>query len=86
MIRDRGHLIHLIYLFLGLCFSFFLFITLQYDPLYQFFAIALGVLYYIVWGCLHHYFMDRLSFHVALEYILVGSVVLLLLALVLGIG
>lgn len=85
MSLERSHLIHYIYLVLGLLVSSILFFLLRYNIFYQFYAAVGGVVYYVLWGLLHHYIEDRVNFHIISEYVLIGGIVILLFALVLGI-
>lgn len=39
---------------------------------------ALAVLFYVLWGVVHHFLENRLTIEVALEYILIGFLTFLL--------
>lgn len=47
--------------------------------LLQFFILLTFVIFYIIWGALHHQKDKTLQTKVVLEYILIGAIVLLLL-------
>ncbi|MEK7594983.1 MAG: hypothetical protein AAB443_00110 [Patescibacteria group bacterium] len=82
---DWKHLTHFLYLALGLLVSLLSAYYLRFSPSGQFFSLAFGVVYYILWGVTHHYFEGRLSSSIILEYILIGSFIILMFALMVGI-
>ena len=83
--NDKKHTYYFLLLFLGLAIGFLLFFTLRYNQMYQFYSVIGMVIYYILWGFFHHYEEDRLDFYIISEYLLIGSVVILLFAIVLGV-
>ena len=83
--KAKLHILHFGVLLAGLLIGVMYFYIYRYDRIYQFYAVVLSVAYYVLWGILHHYLEDRFDFHIILEYVLIGGVVTLLFALVLGI-
>ena len=77
------HIKHYLILVLGLLVSFVVFILVKFNPAYQFSALAGGVLYYVLWGIIHHRLEGRFDFSIIFEYILVGGIVLFLYFLLL---
>lgn len=82
--EHKVHLLHYFVLFLILAVGFIFFLSLRYSPLQQFLVIVVVDILYLLWGILHHYLEERLSWGVVTEYLLVGSVVLLAFGLTLG--
>lgn len=76
--QDR-HLIHYFILLLGLAVFAVLFAVFNHLVFAQVIVAALGSLYYVLWGIIHHSIEGRLTSLIALEYILFGSLVFLLL-------
>ncbi|OGC50301.1 hypothetical protein A2716_03775 [candidate division WWE3 bacterium RIFCSPHIGHO2_01_FULL_40_23] len=83
--EEKKHISHLIFLFVGLSVSFLFFFLFRFNLRYQFFSVLAGVSYYVLWAFVHHYLEDRLTFQIILEYVLIGGIVTLLFAMVLGI-
>lgn len=81
----ENHFVQYAVLFLGLSFSTILFFLLRYNVSYQFYSAVVGVVIYVLWGVIHHYCEGRESLPVIMEYLLIGGIVVLLFALVLGI-
>ena len=81
----ENHFIQYSVLFLGLLFSTLLFFLLRYNVSYQFYSAVAGVVFYILWGVTHHFLEGRESLPIIMEYFLIGGIVVLLFALVLGI-
>lgn len=80
---EEYHFIH--YLILVLILSLYVFFMFQFrhDSVMQIVTAGIGSVLYMVWGILHHYFEDRLTNLIAMEYILVSSFVFLLMLMVL---
>ena len=76
---EEYHMLHYMILFLGLSVFVLCFYFVSYFPLYQILVAGLSVMYYVVWGMLHHSLEGRLTKVVALEYVLFGIVAFLLL-------
>lgn len=80
---NRTILLHNLALLIGLLLASGIFMLVRYDPTYQFYSVVAGTLYYVLWGIVHHYLLDRVSLKAVLEYILVGGIVVLLFAMLL---
>jgi len=78
MSEDK-HLLHYIFLFVGLLVFVALFILFRYHKPTQLFIGCIGVIFYVMWGILHHAVEDRLTRFVILEYLLFGGLAFLLL-------
>lgn len=59
----------LVILFLGL------FLTLYASPniILQSFLIFLTIIFYVIWGILHHYINHELTSKIVVEYVLIGT-------------
>ena len=74
-----NYLVHLGILFFGLLIAAFFFNYFDFSKVAQIIVAALGCIYYVAWGIIHHAVRNRLNKLITLEYILVSSVVFLLL-------
>lgn len=72
-------LIHFGILVLGLLVASYFFVYFMANSTAQAVVAGLGCIYYIGWGIIHHAVRGRLTKLIALEYILVGSLIFLLL-------
>jgi hypothetical protein len=79
MTNEEKHLLHYLTLFVGLVLFVILFIWFKYNFTAQLIVAASGSIYYVLWGIIHHAIENRLTRAVALEYILLGTFVFLLL-------
>lgn len=82
--KDK-YLVHLGILFAGILMASFFFNYFKYNTTAQIIISALGCIYYVVWGIIHHVVRNRLKRLIALEYVLVGSLIFFLLLLSLSI-
>ena len=82
--KDK-YLVHLGILFAGAVTAAFFFNYFKYQPQAQTIVAAMGCIYYVGWGIMHHAVRNRLSRLITLEYILVGSLIFLLLLASIGI-
>ncbi len=80
-----NYLIHLGILFVGILIAALFFNYFWFDPTAQIIISALGCIYYVVWGIIHHAVRNRLSKLIVLEYILVGTLIFLLLLISLSV-
>ena len=74
-----NYLVHLGILFVGMLIAAFFFHYFSFSTVAQIIIAALGCIYYVVWGIIHHAVRNRLNKLIALEYILVGSIIFFLL-------
>lgn len=81
--KDDHHLLHYLLLLFGLSVFLFFMLYFKYNPLGQLATAFCSSVFYAVWGILHHYFENRLTLLIALEYILMSSIVFLMFFLVL---
>ncbi|MBU1104549.1 hypothetical protein L6255_02060 [Candidatus Parcubacteria bacterium] len=65
-----------ILLALGAVFYFFVF----NDPFNRFICVVATTAFYFIWGILHHATYERLSLKIFIEYLLIGSLVILFFA------
>lgn len=82
--EHRLHIVHYLVLFFLLVLGFIFFLHFRYQPLKQLLVITVVDATYLVWGIVHHYLEERLSWGVVTEYLLVGTVALLAFGLTLG--
>ncbi|NIT03495.1 hypothetical protein GTO10_00960 [Candidatus Saccharibacteria bacterium] len=77
-LKRKTSLLHI--LVLGAIFTLSLvgFWKFQGAELLQLYVVSIGVLIYIAWGVVYHFYHERLSWGLFLEYVLVGALVLLL--------
>ena len=73
--------LQILILFIGLSTAMYLFIFFKYDPLAQGLAAALGCIFYVSWGIIHHALQERITKEIIFEYVLVGIVAFLLILL-----
>lgn len=72
-------------LFLGIAVYAFLFLFLYKDnSSIKLLITALAVLFYVMWGVVHHYLEKRLTIEIAFEYILIGFLTFLLVLVALS--
>jgi len=64
-----AHLYHYLGLIFGLAVSLFLFLYFNQNHMYQLAAAAFGCVFYGVWGIMHGLAEQRLTKHVAFEYV-----------------
>ncbi|MBI2620867.1 hypothetical protein HYW61_01415 [candidate division WWE3 bacterium] len=76
---NHDHSFHYLILVLGLAVAGFFFVFFKYNILGQVVVSGLGSLYYSIWGVVHHTLEGRLTRLIALEYVLIGTFVFLLL-------
>ncbi|OGC47215.1 hypothetical protein A2886_01035 [candidate division WWE3 bacterium RIFCSPHIGHO2_01_FULL_42_13] len=76
--KDK-YLLHFAILLFGILVSAFFFVYFRFNSTAQAVVAGMGCIYYIGWGIIHHAVRGRLSRLIALEYILVGSLIFLLL-------
>jgi hypothetical protein len=72
------HLVHYLVLFAVLVSGFLAFFKYQGHQVTQFYIVVATVLSYVLWGVVHHKLEKRLSIGVIMEYVLVGTLVILL--------
>ncbi len=82
--EHRLHLVHYLVLIFILVLGFVLFMYFRYQPLKQLLIITVVDAAYLLWGIIHHYLEERLSWGVVTEYLLAGTVALLAFGLTLG--
>ncbi len=76
--------IHYLVLFVGFALFFFLFLLFRYNIYFQnIYIVSIGT-FYCAWGILHHYFEDRLTKLVVLEYLSFSTFTIVLLLTVLN--
>lgn len=61
---------------IGAGFYFFVF----ENPLSRFICVIVTTVFYFIWGILHHAVYERLSLKIFIEYLLIGSLVILFFA------
>ncbi len=76
--RDN-FLIHFSALLIGILISSYLFVYFEGNDFMQLAVSAIGCIYYMIWGIIHHAVRNRLTTIIAVEYILVGTLVFLVL-------
>ena len=76
---EYKHLIHYLVLICGMFVYLLLMFRFQHMPSLQTALAGVGSVFYMLWGILHHHLEGRLNQLVALEYILFGSFIFLLL-------
>ena len=76
--KDR-YTLHFFILFLGVFAASVFFYLFKYNLFAQTIIAFSGCMFYIMWGIMHHAVRDRLTKLVAIEYVLVGSLIFLLL-------
>lgn len=76
---EYKHLIHYLVLICGMFVYLLLMFRFQNMPVLQTILAGVGSTFYMLWGIIHHRLEGRLNRLVALEYILFGSFVFLLL-------
>lgn len=81
----EDYFVHYLILFFGILITAVFFLYFRYNVTAQIVVVALCSLFYIGWGFVHHLLLGRLTKLIALEYILIGTFVFLLLYLSLGI-
>lgn len=64
-----SHLYHYLVLILGLSLSLVFFFYFRQNPPYQLLGMVCGCIFYSAWGIIHGLSEQRMSWHVALEYI-----------------
>jgi len=79
------HLMEYLVLLVGLLLFSILFWYFSYNRSIQIAITGLASISYVLWGIIHHVVEGRLNRQVAMEYILVGTLVFLLLLTVLTI-
>ena len=75
----ENFLAHFAILLAGLLISAFFFVYFRFNATAQVVVTALGCIYYVGWGIIHHAVRGRLTRLIALEYVLMGSFIFLLL-------
>lgn len=58
--------------------SLWAFLRFDNSPILQLYVVITAVVAYDAWGMIYHYFRRRLTLDLALEYLLVGALVILL--------
>lgn len=81
--NPKEHLLHYLILFLILTAGLVGFVVFSFKPQLQLLIVGLTVGGYIVWGITHHYIEDRLRWEVVGEYILIGALMFVMLAITL---
>ena len=76
---EYRHLIHYLVLISGMFIYLLLMFRFQHMPILQTILAGIGSVFYMLWGIIHHHLEGRLNQLVALEYILFGSFIFLLL-------
>ncbi len=73
-----SHITHLSVLGAIFTLSVLAFVRFKGMELLQLYVVAVAVIAYIAWGVVYHFYHKSLSWGVFLEYVLVGSLVILL--------
>lgn len=81
--RDH-HITHYVVLFLGFALFFLLFVLFRYNVYFENIFVVSVSIFYCTWGLLHHYFENRLSRLVVLEYVSFTTFTVVLLLTVLN--
>jgi hypothetical protein len=84
MTEQEKHILHYSLLALGLSVLSVFFVLFRFDTRAQLIMAALGSLYYVLWGIIHHALEKRLNRLTIFEYILFGALVFLLIFSVLS--
>jgi hypothetical protein len=66
------HLLHYLALYVGLSVILVLFIVFRHNYTTQLILAAVGSVYYMLWGIIHHVLEKRINRLLVLEYILFG--------------
>jgi len=74
-----AHLYHYLLLAFGLLVSLFFFLNFRQNPTYQMTSALFGCLFYSFWGIMHGFLEQRLTWHIAFEYITLSLFVFSLL-------
>lgn len=75
----KTHLWQYLFLLTISVFFLLLFSLAKGNHLRQFFILTLFVVFYILWGIVHHFLEKTLNLKIVVEYIFIGSLVLFLL-------
>ena len=78
MRKKTTFILHIITLLLILASSVWAFIRFKELPLMQLYVVVAAVAAYIAWGVIYHLLNKRLTLGLLLEYVLVGTLALLL--------
>lgn len=73
MKKENSHLGYYISLTVLLLLGFTLASLFSFDKKLQMIIVVITVLFYVVWGILHHLINHDLSIKIVVEYILIGS-------------
>lgn len=77
--REDNHIKHYLLLVVGILIIAVLFVFFKYNLEVQTLLAFIGSLYYILWGIIHHIIEKRITKLIALEYVLVGVFVFVLI-------
>jgi uncharacterized membrane protein len=77
--HEEKHVKHYLLLVVGIFVVAILFVFFKYNLEVQSILAFIGSLYYILWGIIHHIIERRITKLIALEYILVGVFVFVLI-------
>jgi len=77
-LKRKASLFHLLVLGVIFVLSLVAFWKFRGVELLQLYTVAIAVLVYITWGVVYHFYHERLSWGIFLEYVLVGALVILL--------
>lgn len=77
------HLSEYLFLLTGGVFFLFLLSLFQGSRVSQFFVLTFFVLFYLIWGVVHHLIEKTLHFKIVLEYILIGAIAFFILEILL---
>jgi len=80
----KEHAVEYLILFIAILVFLLLFFIFRFDKNALFIISALGSVFYILWGIIHHVLRDRFTKSILWEYILFGSLIFLLLYTVLS--
>jgi len=79
----KKHLFQYLVLLAGAFFFLFLLIFLKENRFGRFLVITFFVLFYLIWGIIHHFLEKTLHLKIVVEYILIGATALFLLKVLL---
>jgi len=75
----KKHLIEYIFIFLYFSFLIYFFQNLSSNPNSRFIFAASLPIFYLLWAVAHHFFEERLKFHIFLEYLSISLFIFIIL-------